>query len=118
MKKVKQVYPTEHEEQSDFVKWFELQFPHIRLFSVPNGLRTGFKQASKAKREGMRKGVPDLWIPELRVVIEFKRVKGGALSPDQKDWLRYLEDRCDMNCFVAYGCDEAIKFMLKLTRKN
>lgn len=117
MKKVNNT-PTEHQEQSAFVEWFELQYPHIRLFSVPNGIRTGFKQALKAKREGMKRGVPDIFIPELKTVIEFKRIKGSVLSPEQKDWLRYLEDRCDMNCFVAYGCDEAVKFIMNLTHNK
>jgi hypothetical protein len=117
MKKINNT-PTEHEEQSLFVQWFSLQFPAIRLFSVPNGIRTGFKQAMKAKKEGMSKGVPDIFIPELNVAIEFKRIKGSSVSPEQKDWLRYLEDRCDMTCFVAYGCDEAVRFIMDLTRNK
>lgn len=117
MKKINNT-PTEHQEQCAFVNWMELQFPAIRFFSVPNGMRTSMGQAIKSKNSGMRKGVPDFWIPELNVVIEFKRVRGGSLSPEQKDWLRYLEDRCGMTCFVAKGCDEAVRFIMDLTHNK
>jgi hypothetical protein len=117
MKKINNT-PTEYEEQCLFVEWFSLQFPHVRLFAVPNGMRTSIGQAVKFKKSGTSKGVPDIFIPELNAAIEFKRVKGGVLSPEQKDWLRYLEDRCEMNCFVAQGCDEAVRFIMGLTRNK
>lgn len=105
--------PTEHEEQSDFVGWFELQFPTVRLYAVPNGIRTGFKQAIKAKREGMRSGVPDLHIPAWDLFIEMKRTIGGTVSPEQKDWHYYLTEHCNKTVIVAKGCQDAVNKVMQ-----
>jgi len=83
--------PTEHAEQVTFLSQFEKSYPGVRIFAVPNG---GFRNKSvavKLKAEGVRKGVPDLFIPAWNLWIEMKRTKGGSLSPDQKDWISYLE---------------------------
>jgi len=82
--------PSEHAEQVAFVQWWEVNHPDIRMFAIPNG---GFRHkatAQKLKLEGVRKGVPDLYVPKLKLWIEFKRQKGGSLSADQKDWRDYL----------------------------
>ena len=47
--------------------------------------------AARLKAEGVSRGVPDLFIPELKLFIEMKRIKGGVISQDQKDWKNYLE---------------------------
>lgn len=116
--KIKSTFPTEHEEQVAFVKWFRIQFPHIRIFAIPNGIRTGFKQAIKAKNEGMSAGVPDLFIPEWGVWLEQKRQKGSVTSPEQKDWHRYLEDRCGHKVIIAYGCTDGVSKIMELTRNK
>lgn len=114
---VKNNCPKEHDEQVMFVQWFRLQFPHIRIMAVPNGVRTSIRQAIKAKREGMSAGFPDLFIPQLNVYIEMKRRKGGVLSPEQKDWHFYLEEHCNAKVFVAKGYEDAIeKLMQYLTQ--
>jgi hypothetical protein len=118
MQKIKKVYPTEHEEQAMFVEWFKIQFPHIRFFAIPNGIRTGFKQASKAKKEGMSSGVPDLYFPKWKIWLEMKREKGGTVSQEQKDWHNYLTDQCNDTVIVARGCDEAVRAIMSLTLNN
>ena len=37
-----------------------------------------------------------------------KRIKGGVLSPEQKDWISYLEQH-NYKCMVGYGCEGAIR---------
>lgn len=81
---------TEHEIQREFVKWFRQTFKGVRIFAIPNGGYRGKSQAMKLKAEGVSKGVPDLFCPELYLWIEMKREKGGIVSPEQKDWLEYL----------------------------
>lgn len=83
--------PTEHAEQVTFVAEFEREYPGVRIFAVPNGGLRNKQVAQKLKQEGLRKGVPDLFVPAWNLWIEMKRIKGGALSPDQKDWIAYLE---------------------------
>lgn len=97
---------TEHQEQCLFVEWFELQFPKVRIFAVPNGIRTSIGAAVKAKKEGVRTGVPDLFVSEWRLFIEMKREKGGRLSEAQKDWKEYLES-VGYSVIVAHGFNDA-----------
>ena len=46
------------------------------------------------------------------VVVEMKRRKGGRLSPEQKQWLEWLES-AGTETFVAKGADEAIRWIEK-----
>lgn len=108
--------PTEYEEQKAFVKWFKIQFQHIRIFAIPNGIRASITQAIKAKNEGVSTGVPDLMVPRRpdlglnqNIWIEFKRQKNGKISPEQKDWHEYLDDKSQDIVIVAYGCDDGVK---------
>lgn len=83
--------PSEHEEQVRLVHWFKKQYPNVGIFAIPNGGHRNKVTAYKMKMEGQSKGVPDLFIPEWKLFIEMKRQKGGRLSPEQKEWLNYLE---------------------------
>ena len=103
---------TEHQEQKNFVKWFELQYPKVKLFAIPNGGNRNVVTATMLKAEGVRKGVPDTFIPEWRLWLEFKRVKGGKLSPEQKDWIDYLNG-CGYTAVVVNGFDAAKDYVLK-----
>lgn len=98
--------PTEHQEQSAFVQLMDLK--GLRYFSIPNAAKRGYKLAAMMKAEGLKSGVPDMFIPSLFLFIEMKRRKGGTLSPEQKEWLDYLRS-CGYRCEVCRGADEAIK---------
>lgn len=79
------------------------QYPELKLmFAVPNGGKRSIITASILKRTGVRKGVPDVWLPCQRekiidgircnmsgVVIEMKAPL-GYVTPDQKWWLAEL----------------------------
>jgi hypothetical protein len=117
--KVSNNTPLETDEQIAFVEWFRLQFPHLRIVAIPNGLRTSIRQAVKAKREGVAKGFPDTFIPSLNIYIEMKRQKGGSVSPEQKDWHHYLEEHCSAKVIVAKGCQDAVNQLMEyLTQSN
>ena len=107
---------TEHEEQAQFIEWFKLQFPHVKIAAIPNGLRTSIRQAVKAKKEGMSKGFPDIIIPAWNCYIEMTRTKGGVVSPEQKEWHLYLEEHCSAKVIVAKGCMDAVNQVMKLVR--
>lgn len=83
-------YPSESEEQIGFLRWWEDMFPHVRILHVPNGGHRAMSVAKKMKAEGVRPGVPDLFVPKWSLWIEMKRQKGGRLSADQRDWIKYL----------------------------
>ncbi len=102
---------TEHQEQKLFVKWFELRYPQVKIFAIPNGGNRNVVTATMLKAEGVRKGVPDLFIPEWLMWIEMKRIKGGKLSPEQRDWIEFLT-KCGHKAVVANGFDEAKNLVL------
>ena len=70
----------EHIEQVNFVNWFEYNYPTIKIIAVPNGGKRAISVAKKLKAEGVKRGVPDLFIPELKLWIEMKKVKGGSVK--------------------------------------
>jgi hypothetical protein len=84
--------PTEHEEQRELVRWFRQTHKGVRIFAIPNGGARSPATAARLKVEGVFSGVPDLFIPAWRLWIEMKRTKGGSVSPEQKDWIKYLEE--------------------------
>lgn len=63
------------------------------------------------------RGIPDLFVPEWSLWIEMKRVKGGKLSPDQRDWIRYLQELGN-TVYVAYGAEEAMKLIDEFVSQN
>ena len=84
--------PSEDHEQMHLVQWFRRTYPLVRIFAIPNGGHRHPAVAAKMKATGVSSGVPDLFIPEWQLWIEMKRTKGGSLSMEQKDWIKYLED--------------------------
>lgn len=72
-------------------KWPELEL----LFHIPNGGSRGKVEAARFKAEGVKAGVPDLFLPVARgpyhgLFIEMKRQKGGRVSEAQKAWIAAL----------------------------
>lgn len=99
---------TEHEEQREFISWFRKSFPLVRIFAIPNGEKRSISVALRLKVEGVTPGVPDCFVPEWKLWIEMKRTKNSTVSPEQKDWISYLQT-IGYTVFVAKGCDEAIE---------
>ena len=98
--------PTEHEEQRELVKWFRQTFRGVRIFAIPNGGLRSLSVAAKLKAEGVSSGVPDLCVPAWRLWVEMKRIKGGSVSAEQKDWMAYLEGE-NYWCIVGKGAEDA-----------
>lgn len=98
---------TESQEQIIFVEWMRLQYPEHRVIAIPNGGMRNVITATRLKKEGVSKGVPDIFIPSLQMWIEFKRKKGGRATPEQREWMIYLE-YCNYDCNLCHGADEAM----------
>lgn len=98
--------PEEHTEQVTFVNWFRATFPGVRIFAIPNGGKRDKRTAQRLKDEGVEAGVPDLYVPAWGLWVEMKRRKGGNVSPEQADWLDYLQSVGD-SVVVGYGWEDA-----------
>lgn len=103
---------TEHEEQSAVVEWAEYR-PEIRdhLFAIPNGGKRDIRVARKLKAEGVRPGVPDMFLALPRgrchgLFIEMKS-DNGRPSQNQKIWGDRLQ-RQGYHWVVCRGAQEAI----------
>ncbi len=105
---------SEHCEQVDFVAWFRKEYTGVLIFAVPNGGRRGKAEAARLKKEGVTRGIPDLFIPEWSLWVEMKRVKGGVLSKDQKEIIPYLNGIQDHKVIVAKGFEHAKQQILEI----
>ena len=110
--------PTEHEEQVALMMWAQFKLPEEMkdlLFAIPNGgIRTP-KNGKTLKKEGVKKGVPDLFFAYPNGVfhglfIEMKR-RDPALSKvskEQSEMISRLEAR-GYAANICYGCLNAIE---------
>ena len=88
----------EHLEQCAFFDWLRLVYPKIYkiTFAIPNGGQRNIITAARLKKEGVKAGVPDIFVPQARGVwhglfIEMKSKK-GRLSKFQVDFMWGLLD--------------------------
>jgi hypothetical protein len=78
------------------VRLYEGRVPQLRmLIHVPNGGARDVITGAKLKASGVKRGVPDYILFVARgeyhgLAIELKRLRGGTLSPEQKEWLNDL----------------------------
>lgn len=79
--------------QAQFLSLLHMQAPQVLCWAVPNGHNRGLKDRAKAKREGLKAGVPDLTLCWNHGVafLEFK-AGGGKPDANQTDLLNYLLD--------------------------
>jgi len=110
---------SEHSEQVAFVRWFRTKYPNIIIFAIPNGGARGDDPKTCSirgkilKDEGVLRGVPDLFIPELKLFIEMKS-EIGVLSKYQSECIAQLS-RVGYQTFVCHGCTEAIEKVSSLS---
>lgn len=113
--------PTEAQEQSTLFEWIAVeQMRHKELallFHIPNGGARSARTGAMLKRQGVKAGVPDLFLPVARhgwhgLFIEMKRKKQWHTSPEQKWWQERLAAAGYM-VVVCWGADEALKVLLE-----
>ena len=97
----------EHDLQAACVKWFSLQYPQYdrMLFAIPNGGHRDIRTAARLKAEGVKRGVPDLFLSVPRwhyhgLYIEMKHGK-NTLTKDQEEFFKQASDLgyCCMDCY-------------------
>lgn len=106
----------EHNEQTMLMKWWALYcktagIPECLLFAIPNGGFRHIAVAMKLKSEGVRAGVPDLFLAVARgsfhgLFVEMKKRRGGRVSESQNDVMTRLQ-RQGYLCCVCHGWDTA-----------
>ena len=111
---------TEAQEQEMLFQWAELKsgmYPDLRLmFHIPNGGKRDKVEAAHMKKQGVKSGVPDIFLPVPMwgwhgLFIEMKRADGGRLSKEQRRYIKELSDQ-DYNVQVCHGFDEASQVIL------
>jgi len=115
---------SEHSEQVLLIRWCrenEGRYPALRLiYAVPNGEIRHPAVANRLQAEGVKRGVPDLFLPAMRAIygglyIEMKKASAkpkrggsGGMSPEQMDWRVSLIEAGYRHA-VCYGFEEARK---------
>ena len=103
-------------EQAKVIAWAranENNYPYLWLLhSSLNGVKLSKAQAGKALKQGMKKGVPDLFLPVKQggfsgLYIEMKSAK-GRVSVEQSRYLKCAAEN-GYAVSVCYSANEAIK---------
>jgi hypothetical protein len=119
---MKPATPTEHQEQTrlfDLAKLQALRFHALHSqFAIPNRAQGTFAAATMMRKEGMKKGVPDIVFPLARggyhsLYIELKRVNAtpSDTTLDQLWWHGRLRAQC--NCVCVKGFEAAKETVLR-----
>lgn len=106
----------EHQSQVNLMQWWALMHNRFGiseqlLFAIPNGGQRNIIIAKKLKDEGVRAGVPDLFLAVPRgefhgLFVEMKKEKGGRVSDSQKTMIAELSE-AGYRVTVCHGFDEA-----------
>lgn len=106
---------SEYEEQRAVIQWAEIaqkRHPELALLlHIPNEGKRSFAQTQALKNIGLRKGVPDLFLPVARgayhgLWVEMK-ARGGRLSKEQGGWIESLRVQGYV-AEVCYGAEDAV----------
>ena len=119
------VIPTEHQEQCalfEWASWMAKRIPELHLMhAIPNGGKRDIRTAARLKAEGVKPGVPDIFLPVPKngkhgLYIELKRSRGGTVSKEQEAWIRALSAQ-EYVCCVCHGWDQARETILEYLAK-
>lgn len=111
---------TEDAEQRALFCWIadnQQKYPQLmRAFHIPNGGFRNIAEAAKFKSIGVRKGVLDIMLPVPigdwhGLFIELKKIKGGVVSDEQRDWIDYFRS-VGYGAIVCHGWLEARKVLI------
>ena len=106
----------------EWIEWARPKYPALwNAFHIPNEGRRSLRYGRELIAQGMRKGVPDIFIASparhyAGLFIEMKRCDGGKLSKEQKNWLDRL-NRAGYLAVVCNGWEEARNVILEYLRQ-
>ncbi len=118
--------PTEDAEQMALMRWAALAtpvHPELRLlFHIPNGGSRGKAEAGRFRAMGVKPGVPDLFLPAARgpyhgLFVEMKRMRGGRVSPEQREWIQELIMQ-GYAVMICHGWEDAAQVIGQYLRLN
>lgn len=104
---------TEQERVVNYCRYNEMRCPELKLLHhIPNGGRRDKKEAARLKAQGVKAGVPDLFLPVPRqgfhgLYIEMKYGENKT-TQSQRFWLEELKKQ-GFKTVVCYRADAAIK---------
>lgn len=113
---------SEHIHQRDLIEWCNMtawrdpsKIELTYIFAIPNGGLRNKAVAARLKTEGVKAGVPDLFLPVARfgrhgLFIEMKKDKGRQ-SKKQKEWEDILKDQ-GYGYAICYSFEEAKSVLL------
>ena len=108
----------------DWTQFKRCVYPELEyMFAVPNeyGRRVTAQQAARMKQQGVKPGVPDIWLPvpvlnrqldedeALGLIIEMKS-KTGPVRDSQKNYLEFLDGQ-GYNTHVCRDPEHAINLI-------
>jgi hypothetical protein len=102
---------SEHQQQATVIAWArsrETARPELALlFAVPNAGKRSVRLAAYMRAEGLKAGVPDLWLPVARrgyhgLVIEMKW-GDNTTTEEQERWLVALDMQGNKPAFLFFG---------------
>lgn len=105
----------EHHEQAALIHWTRYmtnEYPELDLlFAIPNGGQRSAITGARLKAEGVKPGVPDLFLPVARggyhgLFIEMKAGRNGTTG-EQDRWIAELAKQMYF-VKVCYSTEEAI----------
>lgn len=108
----------EAQEQEILFNWartYAAEWPELRLlFHIPNGGKRNAAEAAHLKRQGVKAGVPDVFLPCAKhgyngVFIELKAGKNKP-TPLQNEWLQELTAQ-GYKTAVCYGWQQAAELL-------
>lgn len=115
MTRWKKTTMSEHQEQAALFKWAAMNrrtFPELELmFAIPNGGWRHKITAAKLKAEGVKPGVPDIFLPVPRLpyhglFIEMK-ARTRTATARQNEWHIALR-KAMFDVVVSHGWEQAV----------
>ncbi|MBI9113286.1 VRR-NUC domain-containing protein [Maridesulfovibrio ferrireducens] len=115
---------SEHDEQVLLFQWAKLherKWPELEcLYAVPNAGKRSIRAAAYMKAEGLKSGVPDVFLPVssggyIGLVIEMK-VGSNKPTENQNKWMERLQSQ-GHHVVVCYSFEDAkvvIEWYLRL----
>jgi hypothetical protein len=109
------IVPKESDEQQSLFRYCAVELsrrPELEmLVHTPNEGKRTAATGGRLKKEGLRKGYPDitLYVPRCGycgLMIELKRVKNYHISPEQKGWIKNL-NKYGYAAVFCYGWEHA-----------
>ena len=113
--------PTEAQEQKTLFQWAAMmagKWPELQwMYAIPNGGSRHPVEARHLKDQGVKAGIPDIFLPCARggfhgLYIEMKRRKGGRVSDEQKTAIGALR-KLGYCAEVCQGWESAMDLITK-----